>query len=174
MENVFNTYLFKALDAYPYELEEAIEALNYALSFEPENAKALCLLARVYTEQLGDYSAAKSCYEKAMSSQMEMPSIYPDFIRLLLVNEDYEQAQRLIDFALTVKGTDKATLHLLQGQLYEGLGQLTSALSALKRSKTFAYNNDFVRFADEEIQRVKNKLPKKGRKKKKSPKKKGE
>ena len=174
MENVFNTYLFKALDAYPYELEEAIEALNYALSFEPENAKALCLMARVYTEQLGDYNAAKSCYEKAMSSQLEMPGIYPDFIRLLLLNEDFEQAQRLIDFALTVKGTDKATLHLLQGQLYEGQEQYRAALSALKRAKAFAFNNDFVRFADEEIRRVKNKLPKKGRKKQKSNKKKGE
>ena len=26
--NLHNTYLFKALDAYPYELEETIEALN--------------------------------------------------------------------------------------------------------------------------------------------------
>lgn len=173
MENVFNTYLFKALDAYPYELEEAIEALNYALSFEPDNTKALCLMARVYSEQLEDYNAAKSCYEKAMSSQLEMPGIYPDYIRLLLANEDYDQAQRLIDFALTIKGTDKATLHLLQGQLYEGLGQLTSAISALKRSKGLAFNNDFVRFAEEEITRVKNKLPKKRRKKKSNKKKKG-
>ena len=34
--NLHNSYLFQALDSYPYELEQTLEALNYALSqFDP-------------------------------------------------------------------------------------------------------------------------------------------
>ena len=36
--NLNNLYVFRALEAYPYELEKAVEALNYALSQDPENA----------------------------------------------------------------------------------------------------------------------------------------
>ena len=59
MENVFNTYLFKALDDYPYELEEAIEAWNEALSIEPDNTKDFSLMAGVYSEQCEDFNEAK-------------------------------------------------------------------------------------------------------------------
>ncbi|MBP6238275.1 MAG: hypothetical protein KA270_13100 [Saprospiraceae bacterium] len=44
-------YLVKALDAYPYNLEEAIESLDYALSGDNNNAATLCLYGRVYAEQ---------------------------------------------------------------------------------------------------------------------------
>ena len=45
-------YLVKAIDAYPYNLEEAIESLDYALSGDNNNAATLCLYGRVYAEQL--------------------------------------------------------------------------------------------------------------------------
>lgn len=37
-------YIFQALDAYPYNLEETVESLNYALSYDDKNAVALCLM----------------------------------------------------------------------------------------------------------------------------------
>src|SRR5690606_23864397 len=122
-----NTYLFKAIDAYPFCLEETIEALNYALSYDKNNVEALCLLAKVYAEQLRDYEAAKSYFAEALAVKMENPMVYPDYIRALICNEDYEEAQKLVDFAFTVKGTDKAVLHLLQGQLLESQAKLKEA-----------------------------------------------
>ncbi|MEM6893242.1 MAG: hypothetical protein AAF554_06085 [Bacteroidota bacterium] len=166
MENTnFNRYLFKALEAYPYNLEEAIEALSYALSYDAKNVQALCLMGKIYTEQLGEYEAAKECYAEAMASNMDMPTIYPDYIRTLLWNEDYKEAKKLIDFALTVKATDKGTLHILRGQLFEGMRMYKKAIKAFETSKKFGYNNDFIRFAENEINRIKKKLPKKKRKK---------
>ena len=52
MGNLANNYLFKALDAYPYDLEETIEALTYALSYDEKNTVALCLMGRVLCRKL--------------------------------------------------------------------------------------------------------------------------
>lgn len=160
-------YLFKALDAYPYDLEEAIEALNYALSYDDKNAKALCLMGKVYAEQLGEYEAAKECYAQAMASHMEMPYIYPDYIRTLIMNEDYEEAQKLLDFAMALKAADKAVLYFYQGLLNEVQNEYKEAINAYKQAKKHGLNNEFIRRIEEEIRRVKGKLGKKKSKNKK-------
>ena len=90
-----NIHLFRAIEAYPWELEKAVEALHYALSYDPENAKALHLMAKVYAEQLGDYETAKTYYESALASRLDLTDIYPDYIRLLTNNEDFEEAQKV-------------------------------------------------------------------------------
>ena len=105
-------YLFKALDAYPYDLEEAVEALTYALSYDDKNTDALCLMGRVYAENLKDYEKAKEYYADALAENVNAFSVYPYYIDVLLWNEDFDEAAKLIDFALTVKGSDKAVLYL--------------------------------------------------------------
>lgn len=152
--NLHNTYLFKALDAYPYELEKAIEALNYALAYDPENVTALCLMARVCSEQLGDYEKAKDYYNRALASRLDIPDVYPDYIRLLVNNDDYKEAQKLIDFALSVKGIDKAGIMLNQAYLFEAQTEFEKAESALKEAKMLSQNNDFTTYVDEVLSRV--------------------
>ena len=51
-------YLFQALDNYPYSLEETVESLDYALSYDEKNTVALCLYGRLYAEQLKHYETA--------------------------------------------------------------------------------------------------------------------
>ncbi len=160
-------YLCKALDAYPYDLEEAIEALNYALSYDDKNAKALCLMGKVYAEQLGEYEAAKECYAQAMASNMEVPYIYPDYVRTLIMNEDYGEAQKLLDFAMALKAADKAALYFYQGLLNEVQCEYKEAINAYKQAKKHGLNNEFIRRIEEEIGRVKGKLGKKKSKNKK-------
>lgn len=160
-------YLFKALDAYPYDLEETIEALNYALSYDDKNAKALCLMGKVYAEQLGEYEAAKECYAQAMASNMEVPYIYPDYVRTLIMNEDYEEAQKLLDFAMSLKAAEKAALYFYQGLLNEVQSEYKKAINAYKLAKKHGLNNEFIRRIEEEIGRVKGKLGKKKSKNKK-------
>lgn len=165
---MLNTYLLKAMDAYPYVLEEAMEALSYALSFDSKNVQALCLLGKVYAEQMHDYEAAKECYAEAMANGMEMPFVYPDYIKTLVLNEDYNEAQKLLDFALTIKATDKGTLYLIQGQLFEKLGNNGKAIKALHKAGNLGLNNEFYEFVENEINRIKKKikLKKKGETKK--------
>ena len=84
-----NNYIFKALDAYPYDLEEAIEALNYALSYDAKNTMALCLLARIYAETLYDYDKAKTIYAEALAENVNAFHVYPHYINLLLIIRFY-------------------------------------------------------------------------------------
>ena len=152
--NLHNNYLFRAIEAYPYELEKAIEALNYALSYSPTSVQALCLMAKVQSEQLGDYELAKEYYEKALMSRLDIPEVYPDYIRLLIKNEDYEEAQKLIAFARQVKGIDKAGIELTQASLFEANLEFEKAEKALNDAKLLGMNNDFINYVDEAISRV--------------------
>jgi tetratricopeptide (TPR) repeat protein len=69
-----NKYYFQALDNFPYNLEETMQALNYALSYDDHNAESLCLLGRVYSEMLQDYETAKSYFEEAMQVKLDSVS----------------------------------------------------------------------------------------------------
>ncbi len=155
--NTSNLYLFKALEAYPYELAQALESLNYALTYDPENVRALCLMAKIQDEQLGEYEVARSYYERALASRLDIPNVYPDFIRLLINYEDFDEAQKLIEFARTVKGIDRAGIELAQAQLFEVTALYNESLDSLKDAKQFAMNGEFIYYVDEVISRVKKK-----------------
>lgn len=152
--NTNNPYLFRALENYPWELEKAMEALNYALSYEPENIKALCLMGKVYWEQLGDLEMAKNYYEKALVVNINAPFIYPEYIVVLINNQDYEEAQKVIDFAKTLKGIDKPVIQLNQAYLFEVQMDYEAAEKALKEAKQLSMNNDFSYYVDDVLARV--------------------
>ncbi len=168
MENLINNYLFKALDAYPYNLEEAIEALNYALSYDDKNTEALCLMGRIYAETLKDYEKAKEYYVAALAENVNAFNIYPFYIDVLLWNEDFDEVTKLIDFALTVKGSDKAVLYLKKAILHEHKGKYKKALEVIKIAKKHTYDFSFMSDLDCNKDRIKGKLPKKKKKKKAS------
>ncbi|GAB1855296.1 hypothetical protein MHTCC0001_01290 [Flavobacteriaceae bacterium MHTCC 0001] len=169
--NLHNNYLFKALDAYPYELEETLEALNYALSYNSKDAQALCLMGRLYSEQLKDYDTAKQYFAEAVAQEMEMSKTYPFYIQTLLWNDDYEEAGKLIDFALTIKGVDKALIELLKGILLEKQGEYKAAIKMFRSANKTATSNCFIDYVDNEISRVKKKIGTKKKTSKKSKKK---
>ncbi|MBG6130239.1 tetratricopeptide (TPR) repeat protein [Aquimarina sp. EL_43] len=168
MSNLLDKYLFQALDAYPYNLEEAVESLNYALSYDEKNPIALSLLGQIYAESLKNYEVAKEYYQQALAEDMYALDVYPKYINVLLWNEDYEEAEKLVDFALTVKGTDKAMLYLKKGILFEQKKNYKKALKCLKLAKENAYNNHFINDIKEEEERIKNKMPKQKKAKDKS------
>ena len=171
--NLLNNYVLKAIDAYPYELEETVENLNYALSYQSNNAYALYLMARLQAEQLGDYEKAKQYYAEALANNMDFQKVYPRYIQVLLDNEDLEEAKKLIDFALTIKGVDKGCIWEKQGRLFEIKQENKKAIKALKTAKQFGFNNDFISYIDLEISRNKSKIkPKKKPSKSKAKKKK--
>jgi len=171
--NLLNNYVLKAIDAYPYELEETVENLNYALSYESHNAYALYLMGRLQAEQFGDYEKAKFYFAEALANKMDFIKVYPKYILVLLWNEDFEEAKKLIDFAHTVKAVGKGELLILEAQLLECQESYKEALKTFKKAKLFIYNNSFMAFVDSEINRVKNKIKPKNKKKKSSKKKKG-
>ncbi|OUS01553.1 hypothetical protein A9Q86_07185 [Flavobacteriales bacterium 33_180_T64] len=169
--NLINNYVLKAIDAYPYELEEAVENLNYALSYESNNAYALYLMGQIHAEQLGDFEQAKVYYSEALANKMDFLKVYSKYIQVLLWNDDFEEAQKLINFALTVKGICKGSIWERQGQLFEMKQEYKTAIKAFKTAKKNGFNDWFISHISSEINRVKNKI--KPKKKKTSKSKKG-
>lgn len=62
MTLIKNKYYFEALDNFPHYLSDCLDSLNYALSYDPEDADSLCLMGRVYSEVLKDYETAKKIF----------------------------------------------------------------------------------------------------------------
>ncbi|NJM79148.1 MAG: hypothetical protein HC854_04970 [Flavobacterium sp.] len=172
-------YLFQAMDNYPYCLEETIQSLDYALSYDDKNTTALCLYARIQAEQLFNYEEAKNYFEQALGININAIEVYPYYIQTLLANEDFEEAEKLIDFALTVKGINKAEILIKKIQLHEIKRELKEAKKLLKELKLTVVNNEFNYYLEEAKTRIKEKLellkPKKKKetKSKKNKKKKG-
>ncbi|WP_439129525.1 tetratricopeptide repeat protein [Polaribacter sp.] len=172
MGTLVNNYVFKALENYPYDLEEVIEALNYALSYDDKNTMALTLMGRVYAEKLYKYQEAIIYFKEALAENIKAFEVYEPYINTLLWNEDYKEAEDFIDFALKVKGADKAILYLKKAILKEQLGKYSSALLFIKKAKEFTYNVDFMIAVKENEDRIKEKQPKKKKSKKSKKKKK--
>ena len=74
-------YYLKALDYYPYNLESAIENLQYALSCEAEHPQALCLMGQIYMYQLKEYKQAKRYFQSSIAADIN----YPDNYRFLSI-----------------------------------------------------------------------------------------
>ncbi len=161
MGTLVNNYVFKALENYPYDLEEVMEALNYALSYDEKNTMALTLMGRVYAEKLYKYEDAIVYFKEALAENIHAFEAYEPYINTLLWNEDYKEAAAFINFGLTIKGTDKAVLYLKKAVLNEQLKEYKKALSFIKLAKEYTYNTDFMFMINETKDRIKGKMPKK-------------
>lgn len=165
-------YLFQALDNYPYSLEETVESLDYALSYDEKNTVALCLYGRLYAEQLKHYETAKDYFQQAIGIDIHALEVYVPYIQTLVLNEDVAEAEKLIDFALTVKGINKAEILLKKVMLLESQRKFKEALDVIKEVKLTAFTNDTTYETDNAEKRLKDKLEllkdkKKGKDKKK-------
>ncbi len=169
-----NNYLIKALDAYPYDLENAIESLHYALSCEPENPVALCLMGRIYFDVYEDYETAIDYFEMALQENVRATQVYSHYLLALIDNEDFEKAEKFIDFALTVKGSDKGMLYARRAAICECQLNVKKAIKNVEKAKQYAFNNDFMSFLESFIERLEKKGPQveEGKKEKKGKKRK--
>jgi tetratricopeptide (TPR) repeat protein len=166
MGTLTNNYVFKALENYPYDLEEVMEALSYALSNDDNNTMALTLMGKVHAEKLYKYEEAIAYFKQALAENIRAFEVYTPYINTLLWNEDYKEAEEFIDFGLTVKGSDKAVLYLKKANLYEQLKDYDKALSFIKLAKEFTFNSEFMVDINIEKDRIKDKMPKKKKVKK--------
>ncbi len=160
-------YYFEALDHYPYNLPECMEALNYALSYYPEDADALCLMGRIYSEMLNNYEQAKHYFEEAMQYDVTNINTPQYYIICLLNNEDLHEAEKLISYSLKIKGVDKATLWLYRSMLSEKRGSLVNALKFLTEAEKYCFTECSLSNIKARRKFIKSKMPKKSKIRKK-------
>ncbi|WP_428229239.1 tetratricopeptide repeat protein [Flavobacterium sp.] len=151
-------YLFQALDNYPYSLEETIESLDYAFSYDAKNTMVLCLYGRIQAEQLWNYEEAKSYFQEALAINIHALEVYPYYIQTLILNEDYNEAQKLIDFALTIKGINKSEIYVKKAILFEVKQEFKNALAAIKEAKLCTLQFTFDSDITEVEKRIKGKI----------------
>ncbi|AZB23946.1 MULTISPECIES: tetratricopeptide repeat protein [Chryseobacterium] len=155
-----NKYYFEALDYFPYNMSDCLDALNYALSYEPEDADSLCLMGRVYSEVLRDYETAKKYFEEAMQSNISNVNTPKYYIECLLSNEDQEEAEKLIEYALKMKGIDKAEILNCKSLLLERKGQYKQAMEQLKEARKFSFCRATLEILEDREKLIQNKMPK--------------
>jgi tetratricopeptide (TPR) repeat protein len=160
-------YYFEALDNYPYSLPDCLEALNYALSYDPEDADSLCLMGRIYSEMLTDYEKAKLYFEEAMQCSITNLNTPQYYIKCLLDNEDLEEAEKLIEYSLKIKGIDKCKILIHKSLLFEIKFDYKKALEPLDEAKKFAYGQSMIDFLKNREKFIKAKMLKKKQIKKK-------
>jgi tetratricopeptide (TPR) repeat protein len=158
-------YYFEALDNYPYSLPDCLEALNYALSYDPEDADSLCLMGRIYSEMLIDYEKAKLYFEEAMLCDVTNLNIPQYYIKCLLDNEDFHEAEKLIRYSLKIKGIDKSAIWLLRSLLSEKRGSLTNALKFLNEAEKYCFTLCNLDIIKDRKKFIKSKMPKKSKQK---------
>jgi len=162
-----NKYYFEALDNYPYSLPDCLEALNYALSYDPEDSDSLCLMGRIYSEMLNDYEKAKLYFEEAMQCDVTNLNTPQYYIKCLLDNEDFHEADKLIAYSLKIKGIDKAALWMYRSLLSEKRGSLANAVKFLDEAEKYCYTEYNLNLVKDRRKFVKSKMPKKSKTKKK-------
>lgn len=160
MNDINNIYLMTALEHYPYNLTEAIEALNYAMSFDQKDPIALGLLGLIHAEQFKDYDKAIECYQEALIEDLGCKIIYPRLVYALILNEDFEKAENTLEFALKVKGIDQGELLFLKSEMYERMGKYRKSLKILKLAKIQAFDSCNLDAISEAMERVKLKINK--------------
>lgn len=157
----------QALDTYPYDLSEVLEALNYAISCNNENAAAHCLMGRLYMEQLKDYTKAEYYYEQALIKDMNYTVTYSLYSLLLIYLEEYEKAEKLINHAKTLKGIDKSVILHRKGLICESKKEYKEAKRYMKEAFKESCYQEQREFMKIELDRVKSKIPKNKKKRSK-------
>ena len=114
-------------------------------------------MGQIYAHNIKNYTLAKEYFQRALARDMQAIYIYPKYIDVLLWNEDFEEAKKLIAFALTIKGTDKAQLYLKKALLFEYKKEYALALEQIEIAKEHTYNNEYMTDIQCEENRIKNK-----------------
>ncbi len=171
---IADSYYLKALDLYPYELDQVTEALNYAVGYDDEHAGAHNLLGMLNIYQLGNYSEAEKHFEKALASDINHVQSYYNYADLLIEIGEFERAKKLIDHAYKIKGARIPRLKRYEGLIAEISGDLAKAkeyMNSAYKNSCRKYERDFFR---NELARIKAKIKdaKKEEKKEKDKKKK--
>jgi tetratricopeptide (TPR) repeat protein len=159
--NQEETYYLKAVSNYPFDYNEVCESLNYALSYNPGYAPALCLKAKIYMHEKTNLALAKSIFEQALISDPNHIDSYQYYGQLLLQIEEYESLERLIDKSFKVMGINKTAMYLLRAKLYERQKNLNKALLTLDIATEECYNIDMEKIIEEERKRMESKADKK-------------
>ena len=153
-------YYLKACDAYPYDLNETMESLDYALSYNSDYAAAHSLLGRLHFEQTRDYTAAKYHFKYALYCDANYAATYEHYSIFLIVIQDFNTAKDILQKAAKIKGVSPVMLLHREALIAESTNNLTTAKVLMKKAYKHSCFEEERTFLKTELERIKSKLPK--------------
>ncbi len=98
---------------------------------------------------------AKTYFQDALAADIKAVFVYPYFIQLLIDFDEGVEAEKLIDFALTVKGIDKPLIFSKLIVLKEKMAQYKEVKKWIGNLKSVVLNDDYQTFIDKTEARIK-------------------
>lgn len=150
-------YYIKALDYYPYSLEDVMENLNYALSYDGEHARANCLMGRFYLEQLREHERAEHYFQAALACDPQHADSCEHYARLLVEMRNWAKAQKLLDYARKLPAARLAQLLQLEAQLQEQQHKFAEAKALLRTAMLETFDAGLMETLEVDLKRVERK-----------------
>ena len=150
-------YYLKALNEYPWNLEVSIENLNYALSYDEEHIEALCLMGKLYMEQLCDTEQAEEYIIQAMAIDSNRFKTCAQYAYLTLDMKEFHKTKRILKHMRTIQVTNTSVLLHIEALLQENKKSYSKSLKLLKSARIESLSDSYRRFLKNEISRVKDK-----------------
>ena len=151
-------YFLKAKDDYPCYMDDALEALNYGLSYDDTHAGLLTLRGEIQYKDLRQFADAAESFGLALFHDPDYTETYYLYIDLLRTVGDISSAEKLIARALTVTGIDKGRVWHNEALLYEQQGIYTLALDSLRSAILWCTDEDDSELYTKEKKRIKKKM----------------
>ena len=155
---IADTYYIKALDNYPYNLEEMLENVNYALSYDNEHPEANTLMARFYTNEVPKYDLAKEYAQRALSSDPNCIEAFKALAVVLMYSGELQELKKVVGYVSTLREANKYYFEGLLAQTYEAKGKLSKAKKILKNATHLCVYDDTLESLQNQLSRVKKKL----------------
>ncbi len=157
MNSIADQYYIKAIDQYPYSLDEAMENLNYALSYNPEHEGANYLMGKLCVEQFQNYAEAEKYYQLTLAVNPHNQLACLDYALLLIYLEEFEKAEKGIDYVKKQKGANLFSIYRLKGLIAEYKKEYSKAIKLYEKAFLNAYENEDIDYINGEIRRIKDK-----------------
>ena len=150
-------YYIKAMDYYPFNLEEAVENLNYALSYDGEHAGANCMMGRLYGDYFKDYEKAEMYFQTALGCDPANAESCIYYGSLLLKVRSFSKAQKLLDYAKGLPGASLARILQLKAQIREHQQDFAEARELLHKAMLETFDEGLMLALESDLARVEKK-----------------
>lgn len=160
MSTLATQYYLKAKDNYPYDLPEAMESLEYAMSYNNEHAGTHCLMGTFYYEQLNDFKEAFYHFEQAMIHDVEHIDTYYFFSMALIEYGEFDKAKTLLKHAETIKGICLSCVFERKALIHEKMGNLKKSEKQLLKAVSMSTSNCEIGNLNLDLERVRKKIKK--------------
>ncbi len=151
-------YYLKALEGYGYDLEEVVESLNYALSYDENHTGANYLMGKLYMEQFQQFDVAREYLEASMATDPKNINTCESLSWLLIRTRKFKEALRLIQYALGLSGVIRPEFLRLQALVYELQKDYHRSRELLYMAIEESYDSSYLSFLEEEVARVEQKM----------------